>query len=92
MPTSTPICGRTFRGAKLQRFRYSPSGQHYYLTQTKSGKTTIYVRMTPKLLKSGAYLEQWRKLSNAQEQADAINDIASMYSTDPSFTQFFPAP
>jgi hypothetical protein len=81
--------GRTFRGAIKQRFRFCDNGQQYYFTQTKRGKTSVYIRMPPKL-KAGYQVEQWRKLTDATEQAQAISDVARMYSTQPCFTQFFP--
>lgn len=82
------ISTRTFRGAKCQRFRYAPSGNHYYMTQTKSGKTAVYLRTGIKVTKPGCGVEQWRKL-DAEESREAIADLTAMYDRQPSFMQFF---
>lgn len=81
---------RTFRGHIVQRFRYSQSGRHYYLTQTKRGSTTVWIRQADKPIRGDVsnVIEQWRK-ADAVEAAEAIKDLAATYAGQPSFTQFF---
>lgn len=81
---------REFRGHIKQRFRYSQSGRHYYLTQTKRGSTAVWIRQADKPIRGDAcnVVEQWRK-ADAGEAAEAINDLAATYKGQPSFEQFF---
>lgn len=88
--TTTLIHTKTFRAHMWQRFRYTPSGREYVLTQTKRGATVVWVPMPCKVLGPGAVAEQWRK-ADAVEAADAINDIAAWHAKAPEFLQFFGA-
>lgn len=87
------ICSKTFRAHMVQRFRYNRNGQDYVLTQTKGGKTTVWIlqRLRPAKSGNGCLHEVWRKC-DADESAEAINEIAVMHAGSPSFTQFFAKP
>jgi len=79
---------KTFRAHMWQRFRHTPSGRQYVLTQTKRGTTTVWVSMPCKVLGPDVVAEQWRK-ADADEAAVAINDLAAWHSNKPEFMQFF---
>lgn len=84
----TLIQTKTFRAHMWQRFRYTPSGREYVLTQTKRGTTTVWAPMPYKHVGPGVVAEQWRK-ADAVEAAEAINDIAAWHGKVAEFLQFF---
>lgn len=86
--TALLIHTKTFRAHMWQRFRHTPSGRQYVLTQTKRGTTTVWVPMTCKVLGPDAVAERWRK-ADADEAAAAITDLAAWHSNMPEFMQFF---
>jgi hypothetical protein len=88
----TLICTKTFRANLYQRFRYTSTGQQYALTQTKRGKTTVWVlsSLRPSKADPKVLHEVWLKC-DADESATAITDLAKLYGQQYCFTQFFQA-